>query len=125
MTDLFDELGITDAAVLRSHYSRAVTDLGGVLCFNSLEEEHVEDAARRLFARMDLAVLFNDPKIPPRFKVLAGHLLDVEPKPLKRVPYVLSLVNEGFFELKNLGLKHTWGRVRQFFVQNKPLVRGD
>lgn len=115
MMDVLDRLNVRDERILRAHYSRGFTYLGGILQYAGMEAPGVKEAATAMFRRMDERLVMSDPQISPANKALFRELRDLPPCRVSPLPYLASLVHEGLYSMKNTGLKNTFGSVGSYF----------
>ncbi len=115
MMDVLERLGMRDEAVLRAHNSRGFTYLSGVIEVVGVEREDVREAARRMFERMDRNLVLSDPEISPGAKRLYADVLGLPAPRVNPLPYSWSLVKQGCYNLKNIGLAATWARLAAFW----------
>ncbi len=115
MMDVLDRLHVTDPRILRAHYSRGFTYLGGILQYAGMEAPGVRDAATAMFNRMDESIVMEDPQLSPNNKALYRELRGLEPQHVSALPYLKSLINEGLYSLKNTGVKNTLDSVLSYF----------
>lgn len=119
MNAILKRLGITDEGVVRAHNSRGFTYLSGILESVGPDDEGVNRLAGEMFSQMDERLVMSDPHISPGCKALYRKLAGLVPMKVSSLPYCASLIEEGAYNLKNIGLKNTADRVLGFLHDRK------
>lgn len=115
MMDVLDRLGVTDERILRSHYSRGFTYLGGVLQYAGMNAPGVKDAATAMFRRMKESIVMSDSQLSPGNKALYRKLVGLPPQRVLPFSYISSLIHEGAYSVKNTGVRNTFYSVMSYF----------
>ncbi len=116
MQDILEQLGVTDEEVLRAHISRGFTYLSGVIEYVDLSHEHVRDAAKTMFARMDQRLVLSHPEISPGAKALYCELMGLEPPRGGHIAYAGNLIKQGLYNLSNTGPAFTLYATKHYFT---------
>ncbi len=119
MTDVLERLQVTAEDVLRAHNSRGFTYLSGVLEVVGIENDGVQAAAVHMFSRMDTNLVMSDPEISPGCKSLFLELRGLPPRKNPRLPYLISLIKEGSYNLKNCGLSFTVFALKNYLIKRR------
>ena len=115
MMDVLDRLHVQDERILRAHYSRGFTYLGGILQYAGMDAPGVKEAATSMFRRMKESIVMADPQLSPGNKALYRKLVGLPPQHVSPLPYLGSLVHEGAYSVKNTGVKNTFYSVMSYF----------
>jgi len=119
MADVLERLQVTAEDVLRAHNSRGFTYLSGVLEIVGPENNEVRAAAIHMFSRMDVDLVMNDPEISPGCKSLFLELRGLPARKNPQLPYTISLIKQGCYNLKNCGLSFTAFTLKSYFTKHK------
>lgn len=119
MADVLDRLSVVDKAVWRAHNSRGFTYLSGIIEEVDLSHEEVRDAAIHMFSRMDDDLVFSDPEISPGCKNLYANLLGLPRPKINHLVYYKGLLNQGLYNLKNVGAKNTFFATTNYLRKRK------
>lgn len=115
MTDVLEQLDVTDERILRAHNSRGFTYLSGVIEEVDLSHEDVRNAATRMFERMDESLVFADKEISPGMKQMFAELRGIPCPKINSWPYRMGLMKQGLYSMKNTGLGYTIYCTKSFF----------
>ena len=115
MMDVLDRLHVQDERILRAHYSRGFTYLGGILQYAGMDAPGVKEAATSMFRRMKESIVMTDPQLSPGNKALYRKFVGLPPQHVSPFPYLGSLVHEGAYSVKNTGVKNTFYSVMSYF----------
>ena len=115
MMDVLERLDITDERILRAHNSRGFTYLSGIIEEVDLTHDDVREAAKHMFERMNADLVFSDDEVSPGMKRLYAGLCGIPCPKISSLPHIKGLFNEGFYSLKNTGLKNTAFMVASYF----------
>lgn len=115
MMDVLERLGVTDERILRAHNSRGFTYLSGIIEEVDLTHDDVRAAAKHMFERMDADLVFSDNEVSPGMKRLYAGLRGIPCPKIDPLPHIKGLLNQGFYSLKNTGLKNTTFMVTSYF----------
>ena len=115
MMDVLDRLNVTDERILRAHYSRGFTYLGGILQYAGLDAPGVKEAATEMFLRMKEPLVMADSQLSPGSKALYRTLTGLPPQRVSPLPYIGSLISEGAYSVKNTGVKNTLMSISSYF----------
>lgn len=110
MMDILEDIHMEDEGVLRAHYSRGFTYLGGVIEEQGVDDPLVQRELKKMFSRMDKDIVLDDPNIAPGAKELYMRVLELPPRKIKKMPYYIACFNEFFFSIKNNGIGYAIGR---------------
>lgn len=108
MTDVLERLGVDDERILRAHNSRGFTYLSGVIEEVDLTHDHVREAAKHMFERMDADLVFSDPEVSPGMKRLFAGLRGIPCPKISRLPHMAGLVKQGAYNITNTGIRNTF-----------------
>lgn len=114
MANALDALGVRDERVWKAHNSRGFTYLGGILETVGLECPGVREAARVMMERMNEELVLADDNISPGYKRLYLSLTGKPERDFPKLPYLRSLVREGWYTLKNTGPANTLHMVKTY-----------
>lgn len=116
MADVMDGLGIIDERIWRAHVRRGFTYLGGVVDNVSLGYPGLEDAVRKMCARMDEQIVLSDPSIPPRHRALYAQMRGIECLKPDRAAYALHMLGKGLHRIRINGAHAALQDVKRFFA---------
>lgn len=119
MMDELERLDVRDERVIRAHNSRGFTYLSGIIEVIGFSRDDVREAAVNMFSRMDAELVFSDKKISPGCKRLYANLMNLPQPKSDNVSYIASLLSDGFYNLRNTGLKNTMYATKNYFVKRK------
>lgn len=125
MTDLLEQLHVTDESVLRAHNIRGFTYLNDVVANVGLSHDGVREAARQMFLRMNPDLVFSDPDLSPSRKEFFAELRGTPCPPINRLAYLKRLIGQGFYILKNNGIGFAMHTTGGFLARNMPWARRD
>jgi hypothetical protein len=112
--DIIERLHVASENVLRAQNSRGFTYLTGITAEVPLETPALYSEVELMFSRMNAELVLNDPEIAPRDKRLFLKICKMPPRKIKRLPYLISLVKQGLYSLRNVGVKFTFLSVIDF-----------
>lgn len=124
MMDAMERLRISDPRILRAHYSRGFTYLSGIIEEVDLEHDHVRKAAAHMLSRMDGAIVLNDPEVSPGCKRLFCELTGLPMPKVSYVAYMKGLFREGFYNIRNNGIRHTFHATGNYLAKRTKRTGG-
>jgi hypothetical protein len=105
--DILERIHVTKEAVLSAQNSRGFTYLAGVMEEVPLQTPALYAEVERMFSRMNAELVFDDVEIPPRDKKLFLTVRKMPLRKISRLPYMVSLIKQGFYSLRNTGVRNT------------------
>lgn len=115
MMDVMERIGISDPSLLSAHYSRGFTYLGAVLEHAGMDAPGVSDLIESMFLRMDPKLVLDDPRLSPGNKRLFTEMLGLPEAKVSKAPYVMNLVREGIYSIRNTGFKNALATTLRYF----------
>lgn len=112
MTDIIENLGITDEGVLKSHISRGFTYFFGIHRSNG-EDPEVIDAANAMFDRMNPDLVAREVKLNPAIRKRFAKYRNVSIRN-PRFRYGLNLLSEFAYQARSNGLDYAMRRVKEY-----------
>lgn len=107
MMDVLERLHVSDESVLRAHIRRGFTYLGGIVGEVGFDCPGVKEAAEQMCSRMDASLVFSEAALSPQDKRLYAQMRNLPAPSLASLPYRIYLIKQGFYNLKNTGLRAT------------------
>ena len=124
MLDIIEDLGITDKRILCAHYSRGFMYMSGVLEQHDADEPAIKAQIKRMFDRMDPELVFEYPNISPGCRRLFAEVRGLPAPKISRIQYGANLVEQGAYNLRNIGFKGTLDSVTNYFAKYKKRTGG-
>lgn len=124
MLDIIEDLGITDERILCAHYSRGFMYMSGVLEQHNADEPAVRAQIERMFKRMDADLVFKYPHISPGCRRLFAEVRGLPEPKVNHLQYGANLVEQGVYNLRNIGFKGTLDAVSNYFAKYKKRTGG-
>ena len=124
MLDIIEDLGITDERILCAHYSRGFMYMSGVLEQHDADEPAVRAQIERMFKRMDADLVFKYPHISPGCRRLFAEVRGLPEPKVNHLQYGANLVEQGVYNLRNIGFKGTLDAVSNYFAKYKKRTGG-
>ncbi len=119
MKDILDRLDVRDEGIQRAHNSRGFTYLSGIIEEVDLSHEDVRKAAVSMFERMDPKLVLSDAELSPGCKRMFIELRSLPKQSIPKLPYIRSLLKEGLYSLKNIGISNTIFAMSNYFKKRK------
>ena len=123
MLDIIEDLGITDERILCAHYSRGFMYMSGVLEQHNADDPAVRAQIERMFKRMDADLVFKYPHISPVAGACSPKFANCPEPKVNHLQYGANLVEQGVYNLRNIGFKGTLDAVSNYFAKYKKAHR--
>lgn len=124
MTDILDRLGIDDAGVRRAHTVRGISYLSGIMEEAKIAGSDAEAQMRRMFERMPVASVLENPNISNTIKTMFCTVRGIEPT-FDAGLYRKALVDEFAYSVRNNGLPFALSRVLLFLGRRSKISRNN
>ncbi len=119
MMDILDREGIDDLGVIRAHYFRGFKYVQGAIVDDGWDNPVVREHTRKLFNRMDPAIVAAHPKLDPKDKKFFFEVTETKPLHIPGLLYPKHVIREGVHSLKSSGVITTI--VRMFRVVRRTM----
>ena len=122
MTDILDRLGVDDLGVRKAHAVRGIAYLSGIMEEAGIAGSDAEREMQRMFARMPVASVLENPNISNPIKALFCKVRGIEPAFDKGL-YRKALVDEFTYSVRNNGVPFAFTRVLLFLGRRSRINR--
>ncbi len=111
MTDIMEELQVTDEGLVRMHIDKGFMYRDSVLANNDPTDEHILDLERKMFARMEPEAVFTNPSISPAKKARFAEVRGIPCPKVSKASYYKAMFGEVLYNVRNNGVGYTKGIV--------------
>lgn len=108
MTDIMDELHVTDPGLMKMHIDKGFMYRDSVIANNSLDDPAIQQMEKAMFDRMDPQAVFADSSISPAKKARFAEVEGITAPKQSSLPYYGKMFGEVSYNLRNNG----WGYTR-------------
>ena len=107
MTDIMEELHVTDPALIKMHIDKGFMYRDSVLANNDPTDEAILALEKAMFDRMDAEAVFADASVSPAKKARFADVRGLELPKASAFPYYRAMLGEVCYNLKNNGFTYT------------------
>ncbi len=125
MADILERLGVDDPGILAAHCVRGFTYLSGIMEEANVAGSPAEDEMRRMFARMDPALVLASRYIDGGRKRLFCRVRGIEGASWSPMSHFASLAEEFWYSLRTNGPVFACSRIGVYFARRLHIAAND
>lgn len=107
MTDIMEELGVTDAGLVKMHIDKGFMYRDSVVANNDAADPKILSLEKAMFDRMDPAAVFADASVSPAKKARFAEVEGIECPKQSSLPYWWAMFKEVCYNMRNNGWGYT------------------